>query len=289
MEDLDETIINEPIVKDTMKFFENNLNSQVDNNFNYYSVINLYESDLNPSNKTWISRNNSLSSVNSDQASLLTDDFFISNENEHQDKSNDLLSYIKITKVESLSGRNGLWTETIDENNDEEQNIIYDIKKENFDYNDKADGSNKTIDEQNQFKKCIDMAASSTPVKNTSLANKTSVLNNDNFKNNQISLIETLISNQRQIKAEDNTNSFDNSHHISNIPKSFLPSVLLERIEVPGKVIGTSKSVAKTNETKLTEVSFESETNKPVDSESTHLLIFTLFPGGYELREFIAE
>ncbi|XP_053593006.1 uncharacterized protein LOC103568491 [Microplitis demolitor] len=267
MEDLDETIINEPIVKDTMKFFENNLNSQVDNNFNYYSVINLYESDLNPSNKTWISRNNSLSSVNSDQASLLTDDFFISNENEHQDKSNDLLSYIKITKVESLSGRNGLWTETIDENNDEEQNIIYDIKKENFDYNDKADGSNKTIDEQNQFKKCIDMAASSTPVKNTSLANKTSVLNNDNFKNNQISLIETLISNQRQIKAEDNTNSFDNSHHISNIPKSFLPSVLLERIEVPGKVIGTSKSVAKTNETKLTEVSFESETNKPVDSE----------------------
>ncbi|XP_057322066.1 zinc finger protein 578-like [Microplitis mediator] len=266
MEDLDTKIINAPVVKDTMELFENNLNPQVDNNYNYCSVINLYESDLHPSNKTWITRNNSLSSVNSDQASLLTDDFFISTENEHHDKNYDLLSYIKITKVESLSGRNNSWTETVDENNNEEQNIIYDIKKENFDYNDKTDGSDKTIVEENQFKKCMDMAASSTLVKNISLADEL-LVSNDDLKNIRISSIETRISNQKQIKVEDNKNSFESSHHISNILNCFLPSVLLERIEVPGKVIETSNSVAKTNEIKLTETSFKSKTNKPVDSE----------------------
>ncbi|XP_057320808.1 probable serine/threonine-protein kinase tsuA [Microplitis mediator] len=266
MEDLDATIINAPIVKDTIELFKNNLNPQVDNNHNYCSVFNLYESDLHPSNKTWITRNNSLSSVNSDQASLLTDDFFIYTENEHHDKNYDLLSYIKITKVESLSGRNNSWTETVDENNNEEYNIIYDIKKENFDYNDKTDESDKIIDEQNQFKKCIEMAASSTPVNNTSPANNL-LVSNDNFKNNQISSVETRLSNQNQIKVEGDKNSFESFHHIPNISKSFLPIVLLERIEVPEKVIETSNSVMKTHEKKLTKVLFKSKTNKPVDSE----------------------
>ncbi|XP_057321578.1 zinc finger protein 43-like [Microplitis mediator] len=227
----------------------------------------IIESALNRNTKTWISQNDSLSSVNFDQANLLlTDNFLISNEKEHHDKNNDLLSCIKITKVESLSRRNNLWTETADENNYEEQDIIYDTKKENFDYDDKTDKSNKTIDAQNQFKKCMDMATSSTLIKNISLADEL-LVSNDDLKNIRIPSIETRISNQKQIKVEDDTNCFESFHHIPNISKSFLPFVLLERIEVPGKVVEPSNLVAKTNEKKLTEVSFQGETNKPVDSE----------------------
>ncbi|XP_057321577.1 zinc finger protein 624-like [Microplitis mediator] len=267
MEELNATIINAPIVKDTMKFFENSSNSQVENNYNYCSVIDLDERPLDLSYKIWMNQNNSLSSVNSDQANLLlTDDFVIYNKNEDHDKNNDFSSYLKISKAGSSSRRNNLWAETAGGNDNEKQNIIYDIDKENFNCNDQTDGSNKTIAEQNQLKKCIDMDASLTSVKNTSLAKKL-LVSNDDLKDIRISSIETRISNQKQINVEDNTNSFESSRYVPNISKSSLPSALLERIEVPGKVIETSNSVAKSDKIKLTEVSFQSETNKPVDSE----------------------